>query len=269
MDRHDNPAAPDHDGSIYVEVSTTLSSQAQPTVRPLPQELDDIRTVIKLHANKDSKLPSIEQRELFGLFGVLMQFMSYTPNPKLRPYCPISFDQTEQLYLAITRQGHDRKKRLGLAAQLQVALEQTAGDIPEALWRLFITSRLYARWFDTSIVDGIPVFTRQEILRRMTKWSSSISAFKPAGSGPYQDASGDVYYCWTHAIAKLLYGPMAKQRKSLRVRAQRYALHHGTWLNHQVAQRYNAQRLPSDHTIAATYGNAIGDMICTELLHRP
>src|SRR5690606_16124070 len=140
---------------------------------------------------------------------------------------------------------------------LRISLRQTGGDLPEALWRLFITSRLYARWFDTSIIEGLPKFSRDEILERMLIWSQSMAGCKPYDSHSAQDVAGDVYYCWTHALAKVAFQAMPN-RRTLFTRFASVALHYGTLLNHQLAHRYKPQRLPSNHTNAATYGNAIG-----------
>jgi hypothetical protein len=149
---------------------------------------------------------------------------------------------------------------LNFSEQLSIALEQTEGDLPEALWRLFITSRLYARWFDTNVIIGMPAPTRDEIMHRMQVWSRSLAACKTYGSCPDQDVSGDTYYCWTHALAKVLYTALPVRRTPF-VRLEAYALQNGTKLNHGLAHKFKAQRLPSDHTVAAAYGNALGDAL--------
>ncbi len=240
---------PEHDSSIYKDVATQLRNQPQPLQLSLNRQV----AAIKKSVVRTRYQPRVHPKELLGFMGVLMQFMSYLP--KLHPYCMTPFADTEKLYKEIVRQG--QKAPLNFSEQLNIALRQTEGDLPEALWRLFITSRLYARWFDTDVIIDMPDLTRDEIMHRMQAWSRSLAACKAYGSCPDQDVSGDTYYCWTHALAKVLYNVLPA-RRALLVRLEAYALHNGTKLNHGLAHKFKAQRLPSDHTIAANYGNAIG-----------
>jgi hypothetical protein len=156
---------------------------------------------------------------------------------------------------------------LSFAEQLQIAVKQTEGDLSEALWRLFITSRLYARWFDTSVILGLPEFTRAEVLDRMQVWSRSVAACKPYGTCADQDVSGDVYYCWTHALSKVAFGVLATRQTPI-TKFEALALRNVTRLNHRLAHKFKPQRLPSDHTAAAAYGNALGD-VCAKMLSNP
>ncbi len=251
---------PAHDSSMYEGVARTLRQDNQSLLDPIPREVAAIREICaSLPQNRQS--PRLTVTEQIGLMGVLMQFLSYLP--KLRPYGTTPYAHTEALYQAIVKQGHHQP--LGLAEQLRVALHQTDGDLTEALWRLFVTARVYARWFDTSIVSDLPEFTRDEVAARMEAWSRAIKAFKPYGDCPDQDASGDTYYCWTHALGKVAFQVLAVRQTPL-TRLEALALRNGTRLNHGLAHRVKAQRLPSDHTIAAAYGNAIGDTLVEILL---
>jgi len=95
----------------------------------------------------------------------------------------------------------------------------------------------------------------------MEMFSYAVAACKPYGSCPDQDTAGDTYYCWTHALAKVLYKSYVPKLSPI-ASLEALALQHGTKLNHGLAHRYKAQRLKSDHTIAAAYGNAIGESLC-------
>ncbi|MGI0135073.1 MAG: hypothetical protein ACREBW_08975, partial [Candidatus Micrarchaeaceae archaeon] len=176
----------------------------------------------------------------------------------LRPYGQTSFEQVDDLYAEVTEKGSD--KPLGYAEQLTIALKQTSGDLPEALWRLFITSRQYGRWFDSSIITGMPDFTRDQKMERMYAFAHSVAACKPHEASPVQDAAGDTYYTWTHALGGVAFGALAA-KQTLATRTGAEVIHNGTTLMHNLAHRFKPQRLPSDHTIAAAYGNAIGDTL--------
>jgi len=252
---------PEHDSSTYETVAKILRNDAQPTQLRVGEEVAVIRQRTRQRV-REGLQPRLGAKELFGLMGVLMQFTSYLP--RLRPYCQTPFSDVEALYKELV--AHGRIKPLGFAAQLDLALKQTKGDLPEALWRLFITSRLYARWFDTSVITDIPKFTKDEVIERMLAWSRSVAACKPYGTCSDQDASGDTYYCWTHALAKVAFKALAAKQTPL-TRLEAAALRNGTRLNHGLAHKFKPQRLKSDHTIAAEYGNAIGEA-CVAILDK-
>jgi hypothetical protein len=244
-----------HDDGIFVSVSEKLRSENQIDQPSLPAEIEAVRLVLA-GLSHQATVPQLKGKELFALMGVLMQFTSHTA--RLRPYSITPFLHTETLYQEVIKQGHTRP--LGLSEQLAIALRQTNGDLPEALWRLFITARLYARWSDAIVIADMPAFTRSEIIDRMCNWSRSVAACKPFNSCPDQDASGDVYYCWTHAIAKVIYKALAAKQTPL-TWLEALALQNGTRLNRSIANKFAPQIVPSDHTIAAAYGNALGDVL--------
>ena len=251
-----------HDASIFVSVSEKLRSENQAAQPSLRAEIEEVRLELA-GLSHHAAVPQLKGKELLALMGVLMQFTSRTA--RLRPYCMTPFLHTEALYQEVIEQGHTRP--LSFSEQLAIALRQTNGDLPEALWRLFITARLYARWFDATIIADMPAFTRSEIIDRMCKWSRSVAACKPFGSCPDQDASGDVYYCWTHALAKVVYKTLADKQTPL-TWLEALALQNGTRLNHSIAHKLAPQKVPSDHTVAAAYGNALGDVLVGFINHR-
>lgn len=249
------PKIEGHDTSLYVQVAQNLKSvsiELQPEKKVLYQSIVNLSPEQK--TTPETRL--LSNREIMGVLGILMQFNSYIPH--LRPYSYVDFHDTEKLYCAITKKGS--LKPLDFADQLKIALTQTNGDLTEALWLLFITSRLYARWFDQSVIVDLPDFSRTEILRRMEMFARSVAACKPYSANSDQDSAGDNYYCWTHVLGKVIFSRHKFSTALLSFFAER-AVHNGTRLNHGLAHRYKAQTLPSDHTRAAEYGNAIGKLL--------
>ncbi|HEY8998925.1 MAG TPA: hypothetical protein VIM53_01260 [Candidatus Saccharimonadales bacterium] len=249
------PPTSGHDETIYIEVAKRLRGTSIPLQPSLDEELAKLSRVTMKSGVALEPKRRLNNREQLGIMGILMQFTSYIPD--LRPYCLTPFDDTEGLYKAFVNRSN--KTPLDFAQQLDIALEQTSGDVLEALWRLFITCRLYARWFDASVIVGMPKFGRSEILHRMELFSQAVAACKSSGTMD-QDTSGDAYYTWTHALAKVLYKVCAMPASPI-APLEGLALHNGTRLNHKLAHKYKPQRLKSDHTIAAAYGNAIGKLL--------
>lgn len=243
---------PDHDSSYYQNVAQQLRSVKQPIQPTLAPEVLTIRQVL-VCAVHHSPPKLLSRARLLGLVGVFMQFTIHLP--RLRPYYLTPFEDVERLYQACIKQGVS--KCLTFSEQLEIALHQTSGDLPEALWRLFVTCRLYARWLDADLIVDMPAMTGEEIQKRMYAWSQSLAACKAADGCLDQDVSGDTYYCWTHALAKVVYQFLPAKR-TLLVRLESDALHHGTLLNHGILHKFAPQRMPSNHYVAAAYGNAIG-----------
>ena len=239
-------------GPLHSLAAKKLKSTAQPTQASLKQEIETVKKVLKEKVNTKAH-PKLDQKELLGLMGVLMQFTAVLP--KLRPYCRVEYADVDRLYKEIVNRG--AKKPLGFAEQLAIALDQAAGNLPEALWRLMVTSRQFARWYDSESIIDMPKITDTEAVKRMVRWSRSLRATKEFGSCPDQEVAGDTYYCWTHALSQLAYKSLPANKNFI-TRVELAALEHGTNLNHKLAHRVRAQSVPSDHTIAAEYGNTIG-----------
>ena len=252
------PPVPGHNVAYF---RTTAKNLIATDVRLQPGLNEELRAVANVVEKHFVTVPYrvIPRREMIGEFGVLMQFTSYMPS--LNPYAVTDFADCDRLYQAIIRAG--RQQPIDFSKQLEIALRQTNGDLLEAVWRLFIVSRQYARWFDEEILEDMPKFSDTEILTRMDVFWKAVAACKKPGDGPYQDSAGDVYYCWTHALGKLLYAHYGKQ--GILSNLLGAALHNGTRLNHGLAHRYNPQSVESDHTIAASYGNAIGELFVAKL----
>lgn len=250
---------PEHDYSKSCDVSKMLESSPQPLQPSLETESMKVRDL--LASPEITSSTKLDRIELLGLTGVLMQFTSYLP--ELRPDAETPFSHVESLYQAIVQAGEESP--LDFSDQLEIALGQTEDDLPEALWRLFITSRLYARWYDTAIITDIPDMDREEIIKRMSLFSRSIAACKEYRVSDAQDTSGDMYYCWTHALGKVAYA-VGASRNGIPERVGEQILHNGTTLMHKLAHRFKKQHLPSNHEVAAAYGNAIGQQCVARLL---
>jgi len=193
-----------------------------------------------------------------------MQFTCHVP--RLRPYAETPFEHIDNLFEQITLKGN--QKPLDFSDQLTIALLETSGDLPEAIWRLFLTSRQHARWLDSSVIIGMPDFTRDQKMERMYNFSTSVAACRPQEIHPAQDASGDTYYSWTHALGGITFRALAGQRLGFGVKAGGVAMHNGTRLIQEMVFRLKPQTMWSDHSIAATYGNAIGEVLADILNDR-
>lgn len=193
-----------------------------------------------------------------------MQFTDYAPI--LRSFMQLSYQQIESLYNGVIYEREKIGQPLAFTEQLSVALSQTEGDLPEALWRLFFTSRLHARWFDSTAIPDLPVFTDKEKLHRMIRWQQSLAACKTGSLERVQDVGGDTYYTWTHALASVVY-EILPAHISWKTHCAAKIFQNGTYLMQRIVHGVHSQRVPSDHNKAADYGNAIGK-VCVQLLAR-
>lgn len=244
---------PPHEKLHQVLEAGCMEGPHQPLIESPEATSQKVHDTVLAHANLSFPKP-VDTARLVNLSGLLIQFADYTPvvhNNVRVPYAKIT-----DLQQAICERAAENGP-LGFAEQLQVALERTHGDLTEAMWRLVVTSRLNARWLDSKAIDGMPDMTAQEKVQHMRQWRAAIAACKPPQEGLPQDPSGDVYYAWTHAFAKYLF-TLAPRRETRVTRAATAIFHHGTSLMHKVIHTFNKQGVESNHTIAANYGNLIG-----------
>ncbi len=188
----------------------------------------------------------------------MMQFVDHFPHQQAAGDYAISYETMQQLkddFQELVDQQQGRP--LDYAQQLAIALRQTDGDMAQALTNLWLVSRQYARWLDTVAIADIPPLDEDGILREMKEWRSLLAACKPAGDNEFQDPSGDTYYTWTHARARVLFG----QGRRVHTQLGRAIFGRGTDVMHSVVHTVNQQSAPNDHRRAAAYGNAIGDAI--------
>lgn len=245
---------PDHDSSLYEDLAKVLAAQPQPVHSPIDTEVAAVYAQAAALTDFE-KLPRVNTKKLLGHMGLVMQFSSYLPT--LRPFGQTPFEYIDDLYDGIVEAGSDTP--IGYSEQLAIALRQSEGDLPEAIWRLFLTSRQHGRWFDEGLICNMPDFDRTTKMERMHTFAQSVLACKPHDKFPTQDVAGDTYYTWTHALGTLMFNSLAKQNQVTKLGSA--TMHNGTNLMHSFAHKYKPQRLPSDHTIAATYGNSIGDAL--------
>lgn len=206
----------------------------------------------------DLRRPAPMRRsQLVHLGGTLIQFGDCVPRMHTTvraQYGPIAELREEMA----ARAAHSAP--LGYPEQLDLALEQNSGNISESLWRLFLASRLHARWLDSAIIANMPYLTRDQKLEHMRTWRNSIAACKEPSPSRAQDPSGDAYYTWTHALAKVAF-TIGPARETCFTRTAVGIFENGTRIMHKVVHNLIRQVVVSDHTVAAAYGNAIGQGI--------
>jgi len=229
------------------------------------QHEDDLETILAkisdVFKTKDLTIPKVSAKERMGIFSVLMQFTMYMP--KIAPYFRADYNDIETLYQKV----FSSKKGSSSADVLRLSLE-IKPNLIEALWLTLVTSRQYARWYDEeALINYPPNLTKNKIRARMRKWYLSVKALKQYEPSKDQDSAGDLYYVFTHAIAKVVFGPMSP-KWAIDAMFYRTAVHIGTKLNHTIAHKVSPQSVKSDHTIAAQYGNAIGQLIAKALISR-
>jgi hypothetical protein len=244
---------PDYHQNFYEEVIRTVRVPI-PTHAPLADELVAFEHLISRFTQE--RIPVLRTPDLLGYTSVLMQFTDKLP--RSWRYAETPFDHVDKLGSAFAEIGCDQP--LSYARQLEIALSQTAGDITEALWRLFITSRHYARWSDGGVLSGTPALKPDEIVDRMSMFNRSILAIKPHQPDLFQDTAGDTYYTWTHALGKVMFGTMASRESSVGALADKI-VENGTRLMHTIVHTLYPQPTPTNHTAASEYGVAIGDAL--------
>ena len=238
---------------IHPDVALLLMDVRQPTTASVAKTCAEIESVVG--QMKPMLWPKLCARQRMGIFSTLMQFSMYVPY--MAPYFRAECKDVERLYSCVVAAGKHRP--VTFADQLRIALD-IKPSMPHAVWLLLVTSRQYARWYDSESIVGMKQIDAYAAKRRMVAWSTAIVAVKPWSSAGPQDTAGDAYYVWTHALAKMLYGPMSP-KWAMDAYVYRAALHIGTWLNHNIAHKISPQSINSDHSIAATYGNAIGKIL--------
>jgi hypothetical protein len=226
-----------------------VSDGPQPLQPPVAEVARGIRRVAEAGAPRRSLRALTEQ---LWLAGALMQFSDFNSAPATVLATP--WAELAELHAEIVRNG--TVAPLTFAEQFAVAHGQVGGRLDEALWRLFIASRFFARWSDTLLVIGVPSIPDREKLVLMQSWERALAACKHGDDLRQQDVAGDTYYAWTHALADVRFmgeGAGFFDRLLGRVFSS------GTMLmqlliNHPLSPA----RTESDHKQAARYGNAIG-----------
>lgn len=243
---------PPHE-KLHQIVEAAANEVAQPMQATLEGTEKELESTLSLHTREQTR-PQLDGRRLVQFAGILIQFTDY--NRSLDRNVTLDYEPIADLRDAVSSRAEDSGP-LGFAEQLDVALEQSEGDMTNALWNLFIASRLHARWLDGRLVSDLPAYTTEEKIKLMLEWRSSITACKPHDGKHAQDPTGDAYYAWTHALAKYMYS-LAPATETATSRAAVRTFHHGTGIMHRVVHTFNKQGVESDHAVAAEYGNMIG-----------
>ncbi len=247
---------PEHE-KLHPEIEDLcLDGPFQPAQPPVDEVTKRITDDVLPKYDIDRPAP-IDSGKLILLAGALIQFGDYTP--KMHGTINARYGQIKELRQEIVNRAAETQP-LDFADQLDAALDQSNGDLTESMWRLFMTSRLHARWLDGKIVGDIPKMAKEDKLEEMLAWRGAIAACKAPDPTRAQDPSGDNYYAWTHGLAKVAYS-LAPRKETPVTRTTVRTFEHGTHLMHRLVHTFNKQGVASNHGIAALYGNAMGQTI--------
>lgn|GEM_PF-688827 len=244
---------PPHDRTIWEEAEERAGPQ------PVQPPVQEIRNNVRRYAASGIQpADRMHRAGLLNLATTLIQFTDHSPRAQYLAKTPS--ETIFSLYKAIAERAAETEP-LSFSDQLGQAVEQANGELPDALWRIFLTSRLLARWRDVDAIEGLPQLSRKEKIDLTERWQSSIAACKPFDTVDRQDVIGDTYYCWTHALAKYAFGNMAADERAGRLLQKPF--HNGTTIMQAFANSpFNFSiGTVSDHKTAAHYGNAIGEAL--------
>lgn len=146
------------------------------------------------------------------------------------------------LFDAVTETAASEGRALTFSNLLGFAHDQAGGDLPEALRRLIISTRMLACWQDTYAVTGLPDLSHGQTVDIMNRWQNSIAAFKDTEP---QDTAGDMYYVSTIAWGEVLFANRSESPMANRL--ARGMMRYGSAVMHAV--KNNPLSL-SDHTIS-------------------
>lgn len=239
----------------------TMEEELQDPPQPLQPNLEMTEATVRMVMNRypivlqEAPTPLVEKiTESAYMMQFTDHFLQKSANARL-----FSYEDMKRLKNKVVDQARQQEYPLSYGQQLDVALELTDGDIIKALTQLCYTSRQYARWLDSTSIEGLPDMTPDQILTEMKDWRTAVLANKP-NTDDFQDPAGDTYYAWTHALAAVLFGKDTALHDRIGTRLFR----RGTDIMHTIVHTLNAQSVPNDHRIAAKYGNRIGEIIVEE-----
>jgi hypothetical protein len=256
---------PSHSETIHISMKSMKLAKPLPTQPPIPNVQNAINEILP-KIDKE-RIRTLNRHQLIYLASALIQFTDHVP--LLRPYVKTSYSHVGSLHDEIVGQAANSGRPLSFPEQFEISLEQNSGDLQNSLWQLFITSRFFARRRDAAAIDGLPQSDGTEKMRSMIEWQHSLAACVPYEPGSYQDAAGDTYYSWTHALAKVTFDGLPTH-PSHSTNLTNYIFEHGT----NIMQAYVNRVYPEgggatarDHLTAAAYGNAIGKVCVNAIKH--
>lgn len=238
--------------------SPPLFKLVEESVADRPQPIHpDIETTVRRIQSVINSRPSIslEQPSLSSKLARSTQLVQFTDRLGGSEQSFIHYDSIKRLKDKFITVASEQEYPLSFDQQFEVALDLNENRVLPALESLWIGSRQYARWFDSSAMFDLPDMASQEILHEMTEWRSSVLACKNADEENFQDTSGDTYYAWTHAYATVLHGSGSSPSDKI----GKYVFQRGTKIDSRI--RVFEQDIPSNHSVAAEFGNRIGDAI--------
>lgn len=247
---------PPKDDNLQTDVASLTKQDFLTLQPPIEMVLGSIYSdVSRLVSVDKSCVRKLKKPELLQISSVLIQFTDHVPESQTVIQTP--YTHIKDLYDAFVS---DPKADEGLAFddQLKIALKQSDGNLPDALWRLFIASRHYARWLDGRSIANLPEMSRNEKKEAMINWQRSLKACKPSHQSGAQDASGDAYYTWTHAFSAYMLNVLP-ENSGIDTQVAAKLFRDGTKIMQKLVHRVTPQYVQSDHSIASSYGNAIGE----------
>lgn len=237
-----------HDAASASEPNLPL---AHPEIGKVLSQIDDV--LAHYQPKVDLSLDTAQQTMLVN---ALYQF---SDRNGVARYTKTPHERVQLLHDKITADGLHRPATVD--RQLVLALEG-APSLPSAVWDLFLTTRQLARWRDTDSIDSAPVVDNDSAVATILNWERSLAGYKLPDADGYQDAAGDAYYVWTHALARLVFSsPVADDGRLTRF--YRTMFEHGSKImsaSHHLG-KLSIFGTMSNHSIAGEYGNAIGDRL--------
>lgn len=258
---------PPHSEVINVSMKAMRLAEPLPQQPPIAEVQRTIYEDLSRHINANSRRP-VSGSQLVRLSGVLIQFSDHVPQLTAATKTPYS--HVESLYDEVVQRAAALRHPLTFTEQLGISLLQNKGDLQNSLWQLFIASRYYARRRDGQSLSGVPTLDDRTKLESMVTWQQSLAACVPYEINGYQDAAGDTYYAWTHALAKFAFAALPQQPGPHTHAAERI-FEHGTTIMQAFVNRFYKEgsgATARNHAKAAAYGNAIGQACVDVLSHQ-
>jgi|GEM_PF-596994 len=226
---------------------------------PICETVEDISALVE--QTEYARTPTLNRMQLTRFVNAFVQFSDRAPisEAMTTPYAQVRDLHDEILDKA------ERDGPVSYAEQFAAAVEATP-HIPSALWNLLITTRQYARWRDTNIIDGFPNYTKDEKLQHMIAWESAVASVQHPNANGFQDTAGDSYYVWTHALARVVFDGLPQKRDAV-TKTYAKAFEYGSYGMSALGLlgKVSVYGTMSNHVPASKYGNAIGDGIVSRM----
>jgi hypothetical protein len=243
---------------LYRTTRTLLADDARRPLETLDSSLSAVSELLAATASSESEPLSTQQ--LTSLVNTMVQF-SDRSGTAYAMHTPV--ENVSLLHQGIMELSEDGP--VSYEDQLKLALSDTE-HLPSALWNLMLTTRQYARWRDSNVIDGFEEPSKTEALEQMVEWERALKPIKNMSRSGYQDAAGDAYYVWTHALARVIYTALPEKPTAVS-NAYATAFEYGSYAMtaSSLLGRISVLGTMSNHIEASKYGNAIGDMVAEKV----